>query len=81
MGLFSEGHTLIYCDSSKCKHIRKHKLYRGKPRPERGEKYINVCGRKFVTFCKDTKVIPELPKRISILYCVSYEKAGEGKDA
>jgi len=77
---FSEGRTLIYCDSSDCRYIKRHKLYRGKPHPRRGEKYINVCGRKYVAFCKDTKVIQELPKRISILYCVSYDEAG-GKSA
>ena len=45
---FSEGTTLVYCDLWDCKYIKEHRLYYGKARIERGEKYINVCGKKYV---------------------------------
>lgn len=73
MRLFSEGNTLIYCDMLNCPHIKKHKLYWGKEKAERGNKYINVCGRKYVHFYNDVRTFPseqEIAKReVSITYC------------
>ena len=45
------GHTLIYCDLSDCKYIRKHALQLEKSAPNSGEKYIDVCGKKYVSLC------------------------------
>lgn len=67
---FSKGTTLVYCDLSDCRYIKKHRLYRGKAKIERGEKYTDVCGQRYTAFNYDRKI--KDGEIASIMYCLYY---------
>ena len=65
------GHTLIYCDLSDCKHIKKHALQLEKSLTKEEDKYINVCGLKYLSLYRVGKAA--LFHNIPPVVCQYYE--------
>jgi len=71
MGWFNERDTLVVCDLSDCKHIKKHKRWGANPKSAGDDAFSDVCGAKYISLYNDRKPTSE-GKIESRFYCGSY---------